>query len=412
MKKEKLKDPRKRKMLLVLPLLVIPFLTMGFWALGGGTIELSATQKQSPGLNLQLPNAQLKDDKEENKLSYYEQAEKDSLKWKQGIENDPFYSSTLNDSIPKNPFSYHPDPLQTGDYKDPNEQKVYKKLEELNRHLHNPDSYNNPNQREDSQPAFERKSFDNADVNRLEEMMKRTSAPDAKDPEVDQLNSMMDRILDIQHPERVKQRLTESRPVNTEQLFSVKSNNNSCSISLLDTSKGDDHQNAFYGTDANSNDPEQNAIVAVIHETQNLVDGSIVKMRLLDNIAINGTIIPKGNFVFGQASLEGERLHIDINSIRKDNSIFPVKLTIYDLDGMEGIYIPGAITRDVAKQSADNSLQNIGMNAIDPSLKVQATTAGINAAKSLLIKKTKLVKVTVKAGYKVLLKEKSAMSNQ
>jgi hypothetical protein len=45
------------------------------------------------------------------------------------------------------------------------------------------------------------------------------------------------------------------------------------------------------------------------------------------------------------------------------------------------------------------------MNSIDPSFKVQATTAGINAAKSLLTKKAKLVKVTVKAGYKVLLKE-------
>jgi hypothetical protein len=73
---------------------------------------------------------------------------------------------------------------------------------------------------------------------------------------------------------------------------------------------------------------------------------------------------------------------------------------------MEGVHIPGAITRDVAKQSADNSLQNIGMSSIDPSFKVQATTAGINAAKSLLTKKAKLMKVTVKAGYKILLKQK------
>lgn len=406
MKNEKLKDPRKRKMLLVLPLLVIPFLTMGFWALGGGTKNFSVTQNQSPGLNLQLPNAQLKDDKEENKLSYYEQAEKDSLKWKQGIENDPFYSSALKDSIPDDPFSYHPYPFQMEAYKDPNEQKVYKKLEELNRHLANADSYNSPNQREDAQPAFEKKYFDNADVNRLEEMMKRTSAPDAKDPEVDQLNSMMDRILDIQHPERINQRLTKSQTVNKEQFFSVRSNNNSYSISLLDTSKADDNQNAFYGVDASGHNGEQNAIQGVIHETQNLVGGSIVKIRLLDDITIDGTTIYKGSFVFGKASLEGERLHIDINSIRKDNSIFPVKLTVYDLDGMEGIHIPGAITRDVAKQSADNSLQNIEMNSIDPSFKVQATTAGINAAKSLLAKKAKLVKVTVKAGYKILLKEK------
>jgi len=406
MRQEKLKDPRKRKMLLVLPLLIIPFLTMAFWAMGGGATDKLAVKTQSAGLNLQLPNAQLKDDKDENKLSYYEEAEKDSLKWKEGMENDPFFSSSLNDSIPKNPFSYHPYPFQTGDYKDPNEQKVYKKLEELNRHFQNPADYASFNQKQNSQSFFGHNSVDSGDVNRLEEMMKRASSPNIKDPEVDQLNSMMDRILDIQHPERVKQRLTEKSSKEKEQVFSVRSNVNPYSISLLDTLKTDTQQNAFYGVDASGHNGEQNAIQAVIHEMQSLVDGSIVKIRLLDDIVVNGTTVYKGSFVFGEASLEGERLHIDISSIRKDNSLFPVKLAVYDLDGMEGVHIPGAITRNVAKQSADNSLQNIEMNSIDPSFKMQATTAGINAAKSLLTKKVKLVKVTVKAGYKILLRQK------
>jgi hypothetical protein len=82
----------------------------------------------------------------------------------------------------------------------------------------------------------------------------------------------------------------------------------------------------------------------------------------------------------------------------------PVKLAVYDLDGIEGIHIPGAITRDVANQSTDKSISNIEMTSIDPSFKAQAATAGVNAAKSLLTKKAKLVRVTVKAGYTVLLK--------
>lgn len=77
------------------------------------------------------------------------------------------------------------------------------------------------------------------------------------------------------------------------------------------------------------------------------------------------------------------------------------------MDGLAGIHIPGAITRDVAKQSADNSLQMMELTTLDPSLKAQATAAGINTAKSLLSRKVKLVKVMVKAGYKVLLKDKS-----
>ena len=75
------------------------------------------------------------------------------------------------------------------------------------------------------------------------------------------------------------------------------------------------------------------------------------------------------------------------------------------MDGLKGIYVPGAITRDVAKQSADRSLQTIGVTSLDPSLRAQAASAGIEAAKTLFSKKVKLIRVTVKADYQVLLKD-------
>lgn len=408
MKNEKLKDPGKRKMLLILPLLVLPFLTLAFWALGGGKNDGATAQKQVRGLNLQLPDAQLKDDKGENKLSYYEQAEKDSAKWRQGMENDPFFQSGLNDLTPKKEFGYDPYPLQTGNYGDPNEQKVYQKLSELNGHLKNAEEYKTYSPSQDKRYASNTNaSLTTEDINRLEEMMKHSSDPVTKDPEVEQLNGMMDRILDIQHPERVKQRINENSEKNKAQVFAVKGNTDHYSISLLDTGGGNQPINAFYSVDDGAGAEEQNAIEAVIHETQDLVDGSIMKMRLVDDVRVDDVRIPKGNFVFGKATLQGERLQIEIHSVRKNNALFPVKLVVYDLDGMKGIHIPGAITRDVAKQSADNSLQNIEMSSIDPSFKAQATTAGLNAARTLLTKKAKLVRVRVKAGYKILLREKN-----
>ena len=107
---------------------------------------------------------------------------------------------------------------------------------------------------------------------------------------------------------------------------------------------------------------------------------------------MQSTVIPKNNFVFGTASLNGERLSIKINSIRCLNALFPVDLSVYDIDGMEGVFIPGAISRDVAKQSSDRAIQNIGYTSLDPTLKVQAATAGIEAAKTLIGKKLKLIK--------------------
>jgi conjugative transposon TraM protein len=177
----------------------------------------------------------------------------------------------------------------------------------------------------------------------------------------------------------------------------------------LDTSKKNpDKESVFFGlTDESSFSDNDNAIEAVVHENQILVNGAVVKLRLLNDLYINGSLIPKGNFVFGIASLNGERLEVEINSIRYNQSLYPVKLSVYDIDGLHGIYIPGAITRDVAKQSVDNSLQLMELSTMDPSFKAQAATAGIGAAKSLLSKKVKQVKVMVKAGYKVLLKDKN-----
>lgn len=72
---------------------------------------------------------------------------------------------------------------------------------------------------------------------------------------------------------------------------------------------------------------------------------------------------------------------------------------------MEGIYIPGAITRDAAKQASSQSVQDLQLYSMDNSLGAQAATAGIEAAKGLFSKKAKLIKVTVTAGYQVLLKD-------
>ncbi|WP_255515672.1 conjugative transposon protein TraM, partial [Flavobacterium sp. ZT3R18] len=161
-----------------------------------------------------------------------------------------------------------------------------------------------------------------------------------------------------------------------------------------------------------SADNMQNAVQAVIHETQTIVNGSTVKLRLTNDIFINGIKIPKDNFLFGVASLKGERLTITINSLRYNNSLFPVDLSVYDMDGLIGIYIPGAISRDVAKSSADRSMQTLGVSSLDDSWGTQAAGVGIEAAKSLLSKSVKLVKVVVKAGYQVLLRdEKQKDSN-
>jgi conjugative transposon TraM protein len=246
-------------------------------------------------------------------------------------------------------------------------------------------------------------------VSKLEEMMKGMSTGNAEDPEIKQLGNTLDKILDIQYPQRVKDRLKEKSLQQNETVFPVRKFSSVTSISLLDTGKRKSNNNiAFYGiNDEKEIETDDNAIEAVVPENTILVNGAVLKLRLVSDIYINGVLIPRNNIVSGLVALDNERLHVEISSIRFNNSLFPVKLEVFDLDGLAGIYIPGAISRDVAKQSADNSLQLMELTTLDPSIKAQAAAAGVNTVKSLLSRKVKQVKVMVKAGYKVLLRDKN-----
>jgi conjugative transposon TraM protein len=420
---------RKRKMMMVLPLLVLPFITMAFWAMGGGkSSNRKPGQVQTQGLNLQLPNAIIKEDKMADKMSFYDQSDRDSIKMAELIRNDPYFRK--EDSMQRaylNELEYitqssadkfnqsniiQQSGLKTTPYDrtgNPTEEKVMKKLVELNNIISQSENNAIQNGSKEVYDDTENYSLGN-DVDRLESMMKVMSDKGTgNDPEIKQLENTLDKILDIQHPERVKDRLKEKSLKNRETVFGISTMPKEENISLLDTGgEKINNKSGFFGLDDPSNEIDDNAIQAVINENQVLVTGAVVKLRLVDNVYINGFLIPKGNFVFGVASLNAERLSIEINSIRCNNSIYPVKLEVYDIDGLPGIYIPGAITRDVAKQSMDNSLQLLELSTMDPSLKAQATAAGLDAAKTLLTKKVKQVKVLVKAGYRVLLKDKSA----
>lgn len=429
---------RKRKLLIVLPLLVLPFVTLLFWALGGGTASDVQGQNQNSkqGFNMELPDANFKDDKALDKLSYYEKAASDSAKLEELMKNDPYYlqrasaersSTFFNDSTPSSAKYQMRAPYQSNNpttysgygYQDPNEAKVYNKLNELNAVMNQAsagrtDKYSSYNKARRTSNG----SMNNSDINRLEQMMRVNSqSDDNEDPEMMQLTGMMEKILDIQHPERVKERIRQTSEEHKGQVFAVNVNTNKYLNSLLINNRTIAQSafttNRFYSLDEDLSDDTLvgNAIRAMVHQTQTLVDGSIVKLRLLDDVFINGNLIPKDKFVYGVASLYGERLIIKINNVRYNYSLYPVDLSVVDMDGLDGIYIPGAITRDVAKQSADRAVQGIGFTTLDPSLKVQAATAGIEAAKTLFSKKAKLIKVMVKAGYQVLLKDEKQKSS-
>ena len=380
-----------------------------FWAFGGGKVSgAMAHANPQQGLNLKLPDAKLKDERELNKLSFYQKAALDSAKTKEAEKLDPYWKKGLTDSIAGQSFNA----LNGG--MDANQMKVYNKLDELKNALAKSQEASSIKSQSNSNP-YSLKSYSSSnDVERLQSMMRKMNEDKTEDPEISQLNEMLDKIQAIQNPEQAKNTTNSS----IEKSVSVKKKKQKASVSLLkhdttttwsnDTIIQNTFSNGFYTDakfDSNDDSSEDNAIEAVIPETQTVVAGATVKLVLSNDVTINETTLPSGTLVYGTASLSNERLKIAISSIRFQNSILPVSLDVYDMDGQQGIYVPGSINRTVAKESANNAMSSIGTATIDPSIEAQAASAGIEAAKTLFTKKVKLIKLTISAGYKVLLRD-------
>ena len=153
---------------------------------------------------------------------------------------------------------------------------------------------------------------------------------------------------------------------------------------------------------------EKNTIAACVQGDQTITDGQTVKLRLLEPMRVSGRVIPRNTLLVGAARLQGERLGIGITSLEHGGSIIPVKLEVYDSDGQAGIFIPGSMEIDAAKEIGANMGSSLG-SSINISTDAGAQLASdlgrgaIQGISQYISKRMRTVKVHLKSGYKVLL---------
>ena len=152
----------------------------------------------------------------------------------------------------------------------------------------------------------------------------------------------------------------------------------------------------------------RNTLKVVVDRTTTLKEGDNVVLRLLETAKVQGLRIPRQSRLIAVAKIEGNRMHLLIKSIEVDGHIIAVKLSAYDTDGQEGVYIPGSEDINALKEVGANIGGSMGTSftfasSAKDQIISEAARGVMQGASQLLQKKLRTVKVTLKGGYRLFL---------
>ncbi|MCT3639646.1 conjugative transposon protein TraM [Elizabethkingia anophelis] len=155
----------------------------------------------------------------------------------------------------------------------------------------------------------------------------------------------------------------------------------------------------------------KNSIKACVHEAQMVVGEMGVRLRLLEPAKTPQRTIPKGTLVTANAKFQNGRLQLKVTSVELEGNIIPVDITIYDLDGQQGLFVPYSPERSAVTDIVANMGNATGSSFSMSSTPGQQITSDLSKSavqgiSGYFAKKVRTPKVTLKAGYQVFLVSK------
>ena len=152
----------------------------------------------------------------------------------------------------------------------------------------------------------------------------------------------------------------------------------------------------------------KNSINACVYKTVTLTNGQEIQIRILEAMRVGEILLPANTIVTGTAQINGERMNITIGAVQYKGNVIPVELLVYDLDGGQGVSVPGSEELNAVKEVAANMGTGMGSSITitddaGSQLLADLGRSAIQGASSYVGKKMRTVKVTLKAGHRVLL---------
>ncbi|WP_316799662.1 conjugative transposon protein TraM [Pedobacter frigidisoli] len=105
-------------------------------------------------------------------------------------------------------------------------------------------------------------------------------------------------------------------------------------------------------------------IKALIDQDVTALAGSRIRIRLLEDMQVGEVLVPGGSFLYAMVvGFSDQRIRLSISSVYYAGKILPVKLEIYDLDGLAGLYVPASFFREFSKNIGGESIQGVSVSS-------------------------------------------------
>lgn len=378
---------KKNRALLILPLVLLPFIILIFYVLGGGekasqNKRLTDKKTNMEGANYLLPEAEKSIEIFEKMEAYQNQ----NLSADINTQNTLSVNKESSDDSQLDLIDVHADSLKVL-LKHQSKEDVSNKLlahikqkEELVR--------GDLNEDKDVKPALVKKN------SKAQSRIQLKTIANKSNPEENLKNRMPHQLDGLEELEQVfDENINLSRENDSLEYFLQEAQDN-LKISIQKKEKIVTLEKKS-STGFNKNKLSISLIKAEVYETTTVLNGNRIKMRLLDDAWIDGRRAGKNTFFYGICKINNERLNVLVTRFPLAEHFLPVDLQIHDLDGLPGLYIPDNVARRVSKEiGSRTNTSSLLSRGTDP-----FSTIGINTVDrtaQALIKRVRLKKITIK----------------
>ena len=346
----------------MIPLVIyIPLLFCGYFV-----IELFNTEKADVDnskletteyYNDKLPEAHIKGDgigdKYSNMLNDF-----GKIKDKSAVEN----IDRVNDDTKESYESQYSDAeLAAMDQSSSEAQASLERLRQIQQQIKDQQEKDNPlgNDRSQGNTEEEEQTLENL----------RKALAEARQEGLRQANGAMNDFEDASANAGTKARQSIESNIKDEEIEANVTTNENAVTEIAEEAKAEEvvkkqKETSEYFNTITTNEPEHKLIKAIIDEDIKAVDGSRVRLRLLDDIDIGERTIQAGSYLYCTMSgFSQQRVKGTVKSILYNDELIKVNLSLYDTDGLEGLYVPRSSFRETSQDIASGAMsQSMNLN--------------------------------------------------